>query len=52
MSRVANIARFAVIAASLAVISALVAEYFGGPKDGIGTGIASYASSRAALAWL
>lgn len=39
------------IAASLAVISALVAEYFGGPKDGIGTGIASYASSRAALAW-
>jgi NitT/TauT family transport system permease protein len=39
------------IAASLAVISALVAEYFGGPKDGIGTGIASYASSRAAFAW-
>ncbi|MDR6200318.1 NitT/TauT family transport system permease protein [Microbacterium sp. SORGH_AS428] len=40
------------IAASLAVISALVAEYFGGPADGIGTAIASYAKSgRAALAW-
>jgi NitT/TauT family transport system permease protein len=40
------------IAASLAVISALVAEYFGGPADGIGTAIATYAKSgRAALAW-
>ncbi len=40
------------IAASLAVISALVAEYFGGPSDGIGTAIATYAKSgRAALAW-
>lgn len=40
------------IAASLAVISALVAEYFGGPADGIGTAIASYAKSgRASLAW-
>lgn len=40
------------IAGSLAVISALVAEYFGGPADGIGTAIASYAKSgRAALAW-
>ena len=29
------------VAASLAVISALVAEYFGGPSDGIGTAIAS-----------
>jgi NitT/TauT family transport system permease protein len=29
-----------------------VAEYFGGPADGIGTAIASYAKSgRAALAW-
>jgi len=27
------------------VISALVAEYFGGPADGIGTAIASYAKS-------
>lgn len=40
------------IAASLAVISALVAEYFGGPADGIGTAIATYAKSgRAALSW-
>jgi NitT/TauT family transport system permease protein len=40
------------IAASLAVISALVAEYFGGPADGIGTAIATYAKSgRASLAW-
>lgn len=40
------------IASSLAVIAALVAEYFGGPSDGIGTSIASYAKSgRAALAW-
>ncbi|WP_292834998.1 ABC transporter permease subunit [Microbacterium sp.] len=40
------------IAASIAVIAALVAEYFGGPADGIGTAIASYAKSgRAALAW-
>ena len=37
---------------SLAVIAALVAEYFGGPADGIGTAIATYAKSgRAALAW-
>lgn len=33
------------IASSLAVISALVAEYFGGPSDGLGTAIASYAKS-------
>ncbi|WP_167051526.1 ABC transporter permease subunit [Salinibacterium sp. ZJ77] len=40
------------IASSLAVIAALVAEYFGGPSDGIGTSIATYAKSgRAALAW-
>lgn len=40
------------IAGSLAVISALVAEYFGGPADGIGTAIATYAKSgRASLAW-
>lgn len=40
------------IAASLAVISALVAEYFGGPADGVGTAIATYAKSgRASLAW-
>lgn len=40
------------VAASLAVIAALVAEYFGGPSDGIGTSIATYAKSgRAALAW-
>jgi len=40
------------IASSLAVIAALVAEYFGGPADGIGTAIATYAKSgRAALAF-
>ena len=40
------------IASSLAVISALVAEYFGGPADGIGTAIASYAKSgNSPLAW-
>ncbi len=40
------------IASSIAVIAALVAEYFGGPADGIGTAIATYAKSgRAALAW-
>jgi len=40
------------IAISLAVIAALVAEYFGGPADGIGTAIATYAKSgRAALAF-
>ncbi|MDH6181459.1 NitT/TauT family transport system permease protein [Microbacteriaceae bacterium SG_E_30_P1] len=40
------------IASSLAVIAALVAEYFGGPADGVGTAIASYAKSgRATLAW-
>jgi NitT/TauT family transport system permease protein len=40
------------IASSLAVIAALVAEYFGGPADGVGTAIATYAKSgRAALAW-
>lgn len=40
------------IASSLAVIAALVAEYFGGPADGIGTAIASTAKSgRAALAF-
>ena len=40
------------IASSLAVISALVAEYFGGPAEGLGTAIASYAKTgNAALAW-
>ncbi len=40
------------IASSLAVIAALVAEYFGGPADGIGTAIATYAKSgRASLAF-
>ena len=40
------------IASSLAVIAALVAEYFGGPADGIGTSIATYAKSgRASLAF-
>ncbi len=40
------------IASSLAVIAALVAEYFGGPANGVGTAIASYAKSgRAALAF-
>ena len=40
------------IAASLAVISALVAEYFGGPSDGIGTAIATYAKSGQGVAGL
>ncbi len=40
------------IASSLAVISALVAEYFGGPVNGIGSSIGSYAKSGShALAW-
>jgi len=40
------------IASSIAVIAALVAEYFGGPSDGIGTSIATYAKSgRASLAF-
>lgn len=40
------------IASSVAVISALVAEYFGGPTDGLGTAIASYAKTgNAAVAW-
>jgi len=40
------------IASSLAVISALVAEYFGGPANGLGTAIATYAKSgKASLAW-
>jgi NitT/TauT family transport system permease protein len=40
------------IASSAAVIAALVAEYFGGPADGIGTAIATYAKSgRASLAF-
>lgn len=40
------------VASSLAVISALVAEYFGGPVDGLGKAITSaVASSRYALAW-
>ncbi|MGI9823640.1 ABC transporter permease [Agromyces sp. Marseille-Q5079] len=40
------------IASSLAVISALVAEYFGGPRGGLGGLIAtSAASSNYALAW-
>lgn len=40
------------IASSLAVIAALVAEYFGGPANGVGTSIATYAKSgRAALAF-
>ncbi len=40
------------IASSVAVIAALVAEYFGGPADGIGTSIATYAKSgRASLAF-
>jgi NitT/TauT family transport system permease protein len=40
------------IASSIAVIAALVAEYFGGPADGIGTAIATYAKSgHAALAF-
>jgi len=40
------------VASSIAVIAALVAEYFGGPADGIGTSIATYAKSgRAALSF-
>ena len=40
------------IASSLAVIAAVVAEYFGGPAIGVGTAIASYAKSgRIPLAW-
>ncbi len=40
------------VASSLAVISALVAEYFGGPVDGLGKSITSAASSsNYALAW-
>ncbi|MBA8817651.1 NitT/TauT family transport system permease protein [Microbacterium halimionae] len=40
------------IASSLAVISALVAEYFGGPADGLGTAIATYSKSgNSALAF-
>ena len=40
------------IASSLAVISALVAEYFGGPISGLGKSItSSAASSNYALAW-
>mgnify|MGYP001146413677 FL=1 len=40
------------MASSLAVISALVAEYFGGPSNGLGTAIATYAKSgKTALAW-
>lgn len=40
------------IGASLAVISALVAEYFGGPREGLGSAITTAASSSAyARAW-
>ncbi|GAA2526433.1 ABC transporter permease [Rarobacter incanus] len=40
------------IASSVSVISALVAEYFGGPVDGLGRSITSaVSSSRYALAW-
>jgi len=40
------------IASSVAVISALVAEYFGGPSDGLGTKIATVAKSGdQAFAW-
>jgi NitT/TauT family transport system permease protein len=40
------------VASSLAVISALVAEYFGGPVDGLGKSITSAASSsNYPLAW-
>lgn len=35
------------LASALAVISALVAEYFGGPSNGLGTAIASYAKTGA-----
>lgn len=36
------------LASALAVIAALVAEYFGGPANGLGTAIASYAKTGAA----
>ncbi|MFC6713083.1 ABC transporter permease [Branchiibius cervicis] len=40
------------IASSVAVISALIAEYFGGPLDGLGISITSaVSSSRYSLAW-
>ena len=40
------------IASSLAVISALVAEYFGGPREGLGSAITTAAASSAyARAW-
>ncbi len=40
------------IASSLAVISALVAEYFGGPRGGLGGLISTSAATSAyALAW-
>ncbi len=40
------------VASSLAVISALVAEYFGGPRGGLGSFIATSAATSAyALAW-
>ncbi len=40
------------VASSLAVISALIAEYFGGPIGGLGKSItSSAASSNYALAW-
>jgi NitT/TauT family transport system permease protein len=40
------------VASSVAVISALVAEYFGGPVDGLGRAITTaVSSSRYALAW-
>jgi NitT/TauT family transport system permease protein len=40
------------IAASLAVISALVAEYFGGPREGLGSAITTAAAGSAyARAW-
>ena len=40
------------IASSLAVISALVAEYFGGPRGGLGSAISTSAATSAyARAW-
>ncbi|WP_375388011.1 ABC transporter permease [uncultured Amnibacterium sp.] len=40
------------VASSLAVISALVAEYFGGPQDGLGSAITSAAATSAtSTAW-
>jgi len=40
------------IGSSLAVISALVTEYFGGPNDGLGFGISNFAKEgKYALAW-